>query len=507
MVKKVVSFLIILILFFCAMQSIVIATESVQEDSSYHINYKTHVQYDGWQNLKADGSIAGTLGEAKRLEAIQIKLEGVPSNAIVEYQAHVQNIGWQEWKKNGQTAGTYNQSLRLEAIKINLKNLEGYSVEYRVYVQNIGWQKWKKNGEIAGSTGQNLRLEAIQIRIVKNENVVLEPEVSYQAHAQLEGWQDIRTEETMAGTTNKSLRLEALKINLLDAPNASIEYQAHVQNIDWQAWKSDGQIAGTTDRSLRLEAIKIRLKNLDGYSVYYRVHIQNIGWQEWKKDGQIAGTVGRSLRVEAIEIKIVKNQVSKYTYGIDVSKHQGVIDWTAVANTKQVDFAFIRAGFRGYGAEGTLNVDPKFSYNAKSANAAGIKVGAYFFSQAVNAEEAKQEAYFLLNILKGHNISYPVAIDVEYATTAHTGRADKVSKEVRTQICIEFLTIIENAGYIPMIYADKYFATDNLDMSKLQKYEFWLAHYTGATQANPLLKPSNYKGNYSVWQYTSTRKN
>ena len=203
MVKKVVSFLIILILFFCAMQSIVIATESVQEDSSYHINYKTHVQYDGWQNLKADGSIAGTLGEAKRLEAIQIKLEGVPSNAIVEYQAHVQNIGWQEWKKNGQTAGTYNQSLRLEAIKINLKNLEGYSVEYRVYVQNIGWQKWKKNGEIAGSTGQNLRLEAIQIRIVKNENVVLEPEVSYQAHAQLEGWQDIRTEETMAGNTNK----------------------------------------------------------------------------------------------------------------------------------------------------------------------------------------------------------------------------------------------------------------------------------------------------------------
>ena len=74
MVKKVVSFLIILILFFCAMQNIVIATESVQEDSSYHINYKAHVQYDGWHNLKADGSIAGTIGEGKRLEAIQIKI-------------------------------------------------------------------------------------------------------------------------------------------------------------------------------------------------------------------------------------------------------------------------------------------------------------------------------------------------------------------------------------------------------------------------------------------------
>lgn len=507
MVKNVVTFLMIFILFFCSMQSIVFAIEGVQKDSFYHINYKTHVQNDGWQSLKYDGSVAGTIGEAKRLEAIQISLEGVPSNVSVEYQVHVQNIGWQDWKKNGQTAGTTNKSLRLEAIRINLKNLEGYSVEYRVHIQNLGWQKWKKNGEIAGSTGQNLRLEAIQIRVVKNANVVLEPEVSYQAHAQLEGWQDVRTEETIAGTTNKSLRLEALKIGLLDAPNASIEYQAHVQNIDWQAWKTDGEIVGTTDRSLRLEAIRIKLKNLDGYSVCYRVHIQNIGWQEWKMDGQIAGTTGKSLRVEAIEIKIVKQLVSKYTYGIDVSKHQGVIDWKAVANTNQVDFAFIRAGFRGYGSEGTLNVDPNFSYNAKNANAAGIKVGAYFFSQAVNVEEAKQEAYFLLNILKGHNINYPVAIDVEYANSAHTGRADKVSKDVRTQICIAFLNIIENAGYIPMIYADKYFATDNLDMSKLQKYDFWLAHYTGTTQANPLLKPSNYKGEYSVWQYTSKRKN
>ena len=507
MVKKVVTFLIILILFFCVMQNIVVATDSMQEDSYYNINYKTHVQDYGWQNLKSDGNIAGTVGEAKRLEAIQINLEGAPLNTIVEYQVHIQDIGWQEEKKNGQTAGTYNKALRLEAIKISLKNLDGYSIEYRVHIEDLGWQKWKKNGEIAGTTGQKLRLEAIQIRIVKNENLTLEPEVAYQAHTELEGWQDVRTEETMAGTTNRALRLEALKINLLDAPNATIEYQAHVQDIDWQNWKTNGQITGTTDKALRLEAIKIRLKNLDGYSIFYRVHIQDIGWQEWKKDGQIAGTVGQALRVEAIEIKIVKQQVNKYTYGIDVSKHQGVIDWNAVSNTNQVDFAFIRAGFRGYGTEGTLNVDPKFSYNAKNANDAGIKVGAYFFSQAVNVEEAKQEAYFLLNILKGHNISYPVAIDVEYATSTHTGRADKVSKEVRTQICIEFLTIIENAGYIPMIYADKYFATDNLDMSKLQKYDFWLAHYTGATQENPFLKPSNYNGNYAIWQYTSKRKN
>ena len=514
MVKKLITFLMILIMFFYCFQSIVMATDVTSKEIVYDIKYKAYVQYDGWQNEKLNGQLAGTEGKSKRLEAIQINVDNIISNAIIEYQVHVQNIGWQEWKKNGQTAGTYNKGLRLEAIKINLKNLEGYSVEYRVHIQNLGWQKWKKNGEIAGTTGQALRIEAIQIIIVKNENLTLEPEVTYQAHAQLEGWQEVRTEETLAGTTNQSLRLEALKINLLDAPNAKIEYQAHVQNVDWQSWKSDGQLAGTTDKSLRLEALKIRLKNLDGYSVYYRVHVQNIGWQGWKKNGETAGTTGQSLRIEAIEIKIVKEktnigneeQISKYTYGIDVSKHQGVIDWKAVASTKQVDFAFIRAGFRGYGEEGTLNVDPRFSYNVKNANKEGIKVGTYFFSQAINVEEAKEEAYFLLDILKGYNITYPVAIDVEYATTNHTGRADGVSKEMRTQICIAFLTIIENAGYKPMIYADKYFATDNLDMSKLQKYDFWMAHYTGATQSNPLAKPSDYKGNYAIWQYSSKGK-
>ena len=74
---------------------------------------------------------------------------------------------------------------------------------------------------------------------------------------------------------------------------------------------------------------------------------------------------------------------------------------------------------------------------------------------------------------------------------------------MRTKICDAFLKVIENAGYTPMIYADKYFATSNLDMSKLSSYDFWLAHYTGATQDNPFLKPSDYKGKYKMWQYTS----
>ena len=501
--KKIITLFLILVLFFTANQDVSLASDIViEKELTYNISYRTHVQNIGWQSYVSNSSLAGTVGQGLPIESLQIKA----SDISIKYQAHVQNIGWQNWVEDGSVAGTTGRGLPVEAIKIKIEDVEGYDIEYRAHVRNIGWQKWKKTGEVAGTIGQGLPIEALQIRIIKTENLILEPEVTYQTHSKNIGWQLERIEGTLAGTTNQNLPIEALKINVLDSNNTnSIEYQAHVQNIGWQNWVLEGSLVGTTGRSLPIEAIRIRIKNLDEYSIYYRVYIQNIGWQEWKKNGEIAGTTGRALNIEAIEIKIEKTG-NTYNYGIDVSKHQGEIDWKAVKNTNQVDFAIIRAGFRGYGAEGTLNVDPKFSYNVKNANAVGIKVGAYFFSQAINVEEAKEESYFLLDILKGHNITYPVAIDVEYANTTHTGRADYVSREMRTQICIAFLTIIENAGYTPMVYADKYFASTNLDMSKLQKYDFWLAHYTGATQANPLIKPSDYKGNYSIWQYTSSGK-
>lgn len=95
-------------------------------------------------------------------------------------------------------------------------------------------------------------------------------------------------------------------------------------------------------------------------------------------------------------------------------------------------------------------------------------------------------------------------IDVEYANEAHTGRADGISAYDRTQIVIAFCNIIRQAGYKPMFYADKWFASSNLYMNQLQAYEYWLAHYTGAIQSNPLLKPSDSNYNYSIWQYTAS---
>lgn len=217
---------------------------------------------------------------------------------------------------------------------------------------------------------------------------------------------------------------------------------------------------------------------------------------------EILETTTRSFKI---------SRTSPYYYGIDVSHHQGTIDWAKVKNDG-VDFAILRAGYRGWGisadgTDGKLVKDSKFDYNATNAIKNGVPIGAYFFSQAINEKEAIEEANFMLSTIKNYNITYPVAIDVEYSGAPNnTGRADNVTKEMRTKICDAFLTVIKNAGYTPMIYADKYFASANLDMTKLNSYQFWLAHYTGTTQENPFAKPSDYKGNYKMWQYTSKGK-
>ena len=140
----------------------------------YDIYYRAHVESYGWLNWTANGEKSGSLGYGKRMEALEIRLvkkgEAAPTGEgdsykypDLSYQAHVQSVGWQAEKFNGQTAGVTGQAKRMEAIKIKLpdKEYEG-GIEYQTHVQSIGWQGWKRDGQIAGTTGQTKRLEAIR---------------------------------------------------------------------------------------------------------------------------------------------------------------------------------------------------------------------------------------------------------------------------------------------------------------------------------------------------------
>ncbi|MCH5274548.1 MAG: Ig-like domain-containing protein [Lachnospiraceae bacterium] len=186
--------------------------------------------------------------------------------------------------------------------------------------------------------------------------------------------------------------------------------------------------------------------------------------------------------------------VGSGSFGIDVSKWNGKIDWNAVKNSG-VSYVIIRCGYRGYGS-GALVVDPYFEQNIKGATAAGLKVGVYFFSQAVNKAEAVEEASMVLQLVKGYTISYPIFLDVEYSGAAgNTGRADSLSVAARTEIIVAFCETIRNSGYTAGVYANKSWLTGMIDTSQLSKYKIWLAQYAAAP---------TYTGRYDMWQYKST---
>lgn len=196
------------------------------------------------------------------------------------------------------------------------------------------------------------------------------------------------------------------------------------------------------------------------------------------------------------KVKISITQIKKKVLnGIDVSIYQGTIDWTKVSKSG-VDFAMIRAGYRGYGDKGVLVEDSMFSKNVLGAKTNKIDIGIYFYTQAINVEEAKEEAKFVVNLIKkyGIDVKYPIAIDTELSPTG-TGRADSISKEKRTEIVKAFCETIKQLGYKPMVYASKYWLYDNLNVQQISQYDTWLAHYTDKT---------DYKYSYTMWQYTST---
>lgn len=187
----------------------------------------------------------------------------------------------------------------------------------------------------------------------------------------------------------------------------------------------------------------------------------------------------------------IATKVNGSTFGIDVSRHNGTIDWSAV-KASGVDYVIIRCGYRG-SSTGALIEDQNFRTNIKGATAAGLKVGVYVFSQAVDEVEAVKEASLAVSLVKGYNLTYPIFIDTE----ASGGRADKIDKATRTAVVNAFCQTVASAGYQPGIYASKTWFEDKLNMGGVGSCRIWLAQYSAAP---------TYSGKYDLWQYSSKGK-
>ncbi len=195
--------------------------------------------------------------------------------------------------------------------------------------------------------------------------------------------------------------------------------------------------------------------------------------------------------VDQTEIKEFHRPMSGTAMGIDVSKWNGDIDWDKV-KAAGVEFAIIRVGYRG-SVTGALVVDPKLEENLKGATAAGLQLGVYFVSQAVNEVEAVEEASAVMELVKDYELAYPIFLDSESA--GGDGRGDVISPEIRTLTCEAFCRTLENAGYEAGIYASTWWYNNKLIVDRLDDdYFIWLAEY----KSEP-----TYDGYYQMWQYTS----
>ena len=194
--------------------------------------------------------------------------------------------------------------------------------------------------------------------------------------------------------------------------------------------------------------------------------------------------------LESGEIQYLENGQVISHKGIDVSKFQGEIDWNLVAQDG-VEYAFIRVGNRGYGT-GKLVEDEAFEANVEGALSAGLKVGVYMYTQAVNDAELLEEANFVLQKIAPYKIECPVVFDVE-KVVGDNGRMNAISVEERTRLTKLFCDTIATAGYKPMIYHNMEMGAMMLELSELQQYDKWFAYY------NPDLY---WPYEYQIWQYT-----
>ncbi|MDD2972470.1 MAG: glycoside hydrolase family 25 protein [Lachnospiraceae bacterium] len=307
--------------------------------------------------------------------------------------------------------------------------------------------------------------------------------------------------DIMVTSVEKDLRIKI--VNVLGEPVMGQNFYVNVNDTPYEDQDRDGMIyidhmeAGEYYVSMEpMEGytipntkVKVAVKNQVDYKVIddisYLVKTEdeiNVELEDTEQDVDAEDVDGSEL-TEAVH-------TDESTFGIDVSKWNKDIDWVKVKEAG-VDFAIIRCGYRG-ASTGSLVEDPYFARNIQGAAEAGVQIGLYFFTQAVNEVEAVEEASTAIMLCDNYNLNYPIFIDTEGA--GGSGRADTLDKDTRTRVCEAFCQTIESAGYTGGVYASKNWYNRNLDASQLERYVLWLAEYKAAP---------TYEGEYQIWQYSS----
>ena len=478
--------------------------------SQYDIYYRSYVTGYGWLDWACNGQSAGSAGYAKRIEAIQIVLvkkggaapgstatpykEAPPS---VTYQTYISG-GWQPAVADKATSGLAGQGKKTEGLRVSLKagaqSLGNSSVKYRTYLQTYGWQNWVSNGASSAKAGSGKRMEAIEISLTGD--ISSQYDIYYRSYVTGYGWLGWACNGATSGTTDYAKPIEAVQAVLVKkggaAPgstnNAYLKPEVtgpfEISFSPSGASNFGGLVSIEPDHDVILVASA--KGGAGGYQYRYRAELIGGSIQTLKDYSGSSSytwrpnTPGRSKMYVDVKdstgtVKTAMFQMSVGLSGIDVSEHQGTIDWKKV-KAAGIDYAMIRAGF-GW-EEIDDQTDASLVQNVTGAKQAGLPFGLYHYSYADTVEEAKKEAEFLLDILEANNIapsdlSYPIAFDIE-----EPDRLNVSQRRVNTDMVNAFCEIIRDAGYLPMVYASKTVIQDYLYYDEISANNIWMAAWT-----------------------------
>ena len=477
--------------------------------SSYDVYYRVHQTF-GWLDWACNGQSAGSAGYAKRIEAIQIVLvkkggaapgstatpykEAPPS---VTYQTYISG-GWQPTVADKATSGLAGQGKKTEGLRVSLKagaqSLGNSSVKYRTYLQTYGWQNWVSNGASSAKAGSGKRMEAIEISLTGD--ISSQYDIYYRSYVTGYGWLGWACNGATSGTTDYAKPIEAVQAVLVKkggaAPgstsNAYLKPEVtgpfEISFSPSGASNFGGLVSIEPDHDVVLVASA--KGGAGGYQYRYRAELIGGSIQTLKDYSGSSSytwrpnTPGRykmyvDVKDSTGTVKTAMFQMSVGLSGIDVSEHQGTIDWKKV-KAAGIDYAMIRAGF-GW-EEIDDQTDASLVQNVTGAKQAGLPFGLYHYSYADTVEEAKKEAEFLLDILEANNIapsdlSYPIAFDIE-----EPDRLNVSQRRVNTDMVNAFCEIIRDAGYLPMVYASKTVIQDYLYYDEISANNIWMAAWT-----------------------------
>ena len=427
------------------------STATPYKEAPPSVTYQTYIS-GGWQPAVADKATSGLAGQGKKAEGLRVSLKaGAQSlgNSSVKYRTYLQTYGWQNWVSNGASSAKAGSGKRMEAIEISLTGdiSSQYDIYYRSYVTGYGWLGWACNGATSGTTDYAKPIEAVQAVLVKKggaapgstNNAYLKPEVT--------GPFEISFSPSGASNFGGLVSIE---------PDHDVILVASAKGG-----------AGGYQYRYRAELIGGSIQTLKDYS-----GSSSYTWRpntpgRYKMYVDVKDSIGT--------VKTAMFQMSVGLSGIDVSEHQGTIDWKKV-KAAGIDYAMIRASFGWEEIED--QTDASLVQNVTGAKQVGLPFGLYHYSYADTVEEAKKEAKFLLDILKANNIapsdlSYPIAFDIE-----EPDRLNVSQRRVNTDMVNAFCEIIRDAGYLPMVYASKTVIQDYLYYDEISANNIWMAAWT-----------------------------